>query len=96
MVKFIRLFVAVLSSLFLILPACAADHGTAQEAEAMVKKAISYMKTKGAEAAYPEFNNPKGSFSDRDLYIFVLDLSGKKQGARLGRLQMAPSHDQSD
>lgn len=77
MVKFIRLFVAVLSSLFLILPACAADHGTAQEAEAMVKKAISYMKTKGAEAAYPEFNNPKGSFSDRDLYIFVLDLSGK-------------------
>jgi signal transduction histidine kinase len=60
----------------------AADQGTAAEAEAMVKKAIAYIKANGPEKAYEEFTNGK-SFKDRDLYIIVYDLNGKNlaQGA---------------
>lgn len=60
----------------------AADQGTAAEAEAMVKKAVAYIKTNGPEKAYEEFTNGK-SFKDRDLYIIVYDLNGKNlaQGA---------------
>jgi cytochrome c len=56
--------------------AFAAEFGTAQEAEAMVKKAVSLVKAEGKEKAFPEFNNPKGKFVDRDLYITVYDLKG--------------------
>ena len=60
----------------------AADQGTAAEAEAMVKKAVAYIKANGPEKAYDEFTNGK-SFKDRDLYIIVYDLNGKNlaQGA---------------
>ena len=60
----------------------AAEQGTAPEAEAMVKKAIAYIKANGPEKAYDEFTNGK-SFKDRDLYIVVYDLNGKNlaQGA---------------
>lgn len=59
-----------------------ADQGTAAEAEAMVKKAVAYIKANGTEKAYEEFTNGK-SFKDRDLYIIVYDLNGKNlaQGA---------------
>ena len=52
-------------------------HGTAAEAEAMVKKAIASMKSNGKEATFAEINNPKGQFTDRDLYVFVYDMTGK-------------------
>lgn len=52
-------------------------HGTAAEAEAMVKKAIAYMKSNGKDAAFAEINNAKGRFTDGDLYVFVYDITGK-------------------
>jgi len=60
----------------------AADQGTAAEAEAMVKRAVAYIKANGPEKAYEEFTNGK-SFKDRDLYVIVCDLNGKNlaQGA---------------
>ena len=60
----------------------AADKGTAPEAEAMVKKAVAYIKANGPEKAYDEFTNGK-SFKSGDLYIIVYDLNGKNlaQGA---------------
>lgn len=60
----------------------AAEQGSAHEAEAMVKKAVAFIKTNGADKAYDEFTNGK-SFKDRDLYIIVYDLNGKNlaQGA---------------
>ncbi|MEO7105476.1 MAG: cache domain-containing protein [Rhodoferax sp.] len=62
--------------------AARADQGTAAEAEAMVKKAVAYIKANGTEKAYEEFTHGK-SFKDRDLYIIVYDLNGKNlaQGA---------------
>ena len=56
--------------------AFAGDTGTATEAMAMVRKAGEYLKANGREKALAEFNNPKGSFRDRDLYIMVYDMNG--------------------
>ena len=55
----------------------AEDKASAAEAEAMVKKAVAFIKQNGVEKAYAEFNNKKGSFTDRDLYIVVYGLDGK-------------------
>jgi len=50
--------------------------GTAKEAEALVRKAAAYIEANGNEKAFAEFNDPKGKFTDRDLYIFVVDFNG--------------------
>ncbi len=73
---------AALMSLMMLGAAHAAEQGTAAEAEAMVKKAVAYIKANGPEKPYEEFTNGK-SFKDRDLYIIVYDLNGKNlaQGA---------------
>jgi signal transduction histidine kinase len=67
----------VVMSLLLVSGAFAADKGTPAEAEALVKKAIAYIKANGKDKAFAEFGNPKGQFVDRDLYIFVYDMTGK-------------------
>jgi len=73
-----RFFVFAVVSIFLFwtLGALAAEFGTEEEAKALVKKAIAYVKEVGKEKALAEFSNLKGKFIDRDLYIFVYDLNG--------------------
>lgn len=56
--------------------ASAADKGTSDEAMALVKKAAAYMKANGKDKAIAAFNDPKGPFVDRDLYIFAIDTTG--------------------
>jgi cytochrome c len=58
--------------------AFAADQkGSADEAVAMVKRAVAYLKTNGKEKTFAEFANPTNQqFHDRDLYIFVYDFNG--------------------
>ena len=58
-------------------PALAADKGTKEEAVAMVKKAVAYLNTHSREQALAEFNNPKGQFRDRDLYVFAGNMQGR-------------------
>ncbi len=55
----------------------AQDKATAAEAEAMVKKAVTFLKQNGPEKSYAAFNDRKGPFTDRDLYIVVYTLDGK-------------------
>lgn len=57
-------------------PTLAADRGTQDEAVALVKKAGDYLKKNGKEKAFSEFNNAKGQFIDRDLYIFAFMANG--------------------
>lgn len=59
--------------------AFAAERGTADEAVALVKKAIAYIKANGKEKAFAEFSNPNGQFKDRDLYIMVYDMQGNNK-----------------
>ena len=57
--------------------ALAADGANKDEAVAMVKKAVSFIKEKGADKAYPEFTGKAAGFVDRDLYVVVYQLDGK-------------------
>lgn len=54
-----------------------ADRATPQEAVAMVKKGVAYIKAKGPEKAYAEFTAKNSKFKDRDLYLVVYGLDGK-------------------
>jgi signal transduction histidine kinase len=68
--------------------------GTAEEAKTLMTKAVTYLKDNGKDKAFVAFNNKKGEFVNKDLYIFVLDLSGKilSHGANeklIGRDMMA-------
>src|SRR5262245_62759710 len=58
-------------------PASAAEFATKEEAIAMVKKAVGFIREQGSEKAYAEFTNKSGRFHDRDLYITVLGLDGR-------------------
>ena len=55
----------------------AGDQGTKDEAVAMVKKAVEFIKASGNEKAFEEITNPKGKFVDRDLYVVVYDMNAK-------------------
>jgi signal transduction histidine kinase len=74
-----RLMLLTLGTTLLLaqLPARAAERGTAEEAMAMAKKAIAYLKAHGKDKAFAEINDPRGQFTDRDLYVVVYDLNGK-------------------
>jgi cytochrome c len=76
MKRFIVLLWAVISILCFASVSIAAEFGTSAEAEAMVKKAVSFVKSEGKDKAFAEISNPKGKFIDRDLYIFVYDTKG--------------------
>ena len=57
--------------------AFAAEWATKDEAVAMVKNAVAFIKEQGPEKAYSEISNKSGRFVDRDLYVVVYGLDGK-------------------
>jgi hypothetical protein len=57
--------------------AAAGDFGTKDEAMAMVKRAVAFIKEQGPATAYPEITNRAGKFVDRDIYVVVYGLDGK-------------------
>jgi cytochrome c len=52
------------------------DYGTKDEAKALVKKAVAYVKTNGVDVAALDFNNKKGDFTLNDLYVVMYSLEG--------------------
>ena len=54
----------------------AAGGPTKDEAVAMVKKAVAFIKEQGPEKAYSEITDKAGKFHDRDLYVVVYQLDG--------------------
>jgi cytochrome c len=77
MKTFVKLVGGVLLALSMQAGAMAAESGgSAEEAVALVKRAVAYVKANGREKAFAEFSNPKGQFVDRSLYIYVYDLKG--------------------
>ncbi len=49
---------------------------SADEAQALVNKAMAHLAQRGREAAFADFHDPAGAFIDRDLYIFIFDRNG--------------------
>jgi len=56
--------------------ATAADRGTPREARTLFEQAVKYMETNGPERAFAAFNDRKGEFVRKDLYVFVIDDKG--------------------
>jgi cytochrome c len=75
-VAIVAAFFVVAAMLFPSGFAAAATGATKDEAMAMVKKAVAYIKSEGADKAYVEISNPSRQFVDRDLYIVVYGLDG--------------------
>lgn len=67
---------AVLTAVAFSTSAWASAQATKDEAVAIVKKAVSAIKTNGAEKVYAEINTPAGKWIDRDLYVVVYGLDG--------------------
>lgn len=51
--------------------------GTTKDAQAMLAKAVEFYKANGQAKAFAAFDDTKGKFVDRDIYIFVSDLNAK-------------------
>ncbi|MFO1271447.1 MAG: cache domain-containing protein [Rubrivivax sp.] len=56
--------------------AALAANATADDATAMVKKGVAFIKANGKDKAYAEISNKQGRFNDRDLYLVVYGLDG--------------------
>jgi cytochrome c len=54
----------------------ATEGGTAEEAMALVNKAVALAEESGIDKAVWAFNDPAGEFVMKDLYIFVVDMKG--------------------
>ena len=70
-------FVAVSVAVLVLLTAAstqAAQDGTAEEARAMLDKAVAAVKEDKAKAL-DMFNKGEGGFKDRDLYVFCANVS---------------------
>ena len=73
--KRVTLFVLVMVILAFTVPAFAGDFGTADEAKAMLEKAVAQIKA-GKAAALAMFTKGEGGFKDRDLYPFCAGPDG--------------------
>jgi cytochrome c len=70
--------IAALVTTVTFVGAAAAGSGAGKDdAVAMVKAAVTFIKEQGAEKAYPEITSKSGKFHDRDLYVVVYQLDGK-------------------
>jgi signal transduction histidine kinase len=56
--------------------------GTAEEAEAIVHKALAYVKTNGVDKAVETFNQKESEYVKGDLYVFMFRVS-ETPGARV-------------
>jgi len=52
------------------------EFATKDEAVAMVKKVVAFIKKEGKDKGYAAITDKKGQFNDRDLYLVVYGLDG--------------------
>lgn len=74
--KFFKFCISALATLVFSANVLGAEHGTAAEAMALVKKAIAFEKAEGKENLLKEASNHAGKFIDRDLYLSVYSFDG--------------------
>jgi signal transduction histidine kinase len=73
---FTRFVTALVFASVLLPSAQAAEFATKPEAEAMVAKALKFLKANGKDKTYAEISNKEGQFVDRDLYLVIYGMDG--------------------
>jgi signal transduction histidine kinase len=85
MMKGKRVLVAAVASFSLLFAtlATAQEHGTKDEAKAMVDAAVAHVQKVGAEQAYKDFTSDKAAWVKKDMFVVVYDMAGNclAQGA---------------
>jgi signal transduction histidine kinase len=56
----------------LLIAATPGERGTPEEAQALLDRAVALVESEGEEKALAVFNDRKGAFVDRDLYVFCM------------------------
>ena len=74
---FRQLFTGIALAAVATCGAHASTSASKDEAMAMVKKGVAFIKANGVQKGYAEINNKSGPFVDRDLYLVVYGLDGK-------------------
>jgi cytochrome c len=67
---------ACTASVLLMVSAGAQAAASADDATAMVKKGVAFIKTSGKDKGYAEISNKAGQFKKEDLYLVVYGLDG--------------------
>jgi hypothetical protein len=71
-----QIVIAAMLFLAAAVPSAAQERGTPQQAQALTDRAVLHMREVGPETAIKDFNDPKGSYVDRDLFVIVYDPNG--------------------
>jgi cytochrome c len=66
-----------LAVLTLASAARAEEYATTKDAELLVHNAVAFLRKEGKAKALEAFNDPKGRFAYRDLYVMAYDMNGK-------------------
>lgn len=67
----------VIVSIVLAGVAVGQEKGTAEEAVAMTKRAVAYVRQNGPEKAFAAITAKDPAFIDRDLYVIAYDMQGR-------------------
>ena len=74
--KSVRIIAAMVATAAAGICIAKGEFATKDEAVAMVKKGVAYIKSNGRDRGYAEITNRQGQFTDRDLYLVVYGLDG--------------------
>jgi len=72
----LRMIVAGVA-LFAVTSASAEDRASPAEAKALLTRAVEKIRSDGPDVAFAAFDDPKGGFKVKELYVFAFDLEGK-------------------
>jgi cytochrome c len=76
MSSFSRLVLAGACIVSLQSTAHAAGHATSSQAQALLDKAVAELQVAGPDKAFAEFNDARGAYNTRELYVFVFSMTG--------------------
>lgn len=76
--KVTRILIAAIASVAMtcLTVAMAQEHGTREEAQAMVDAAVEHVLKVGPEQAFKDFTYDKGNWTKKDLYVVAIDMKG--------------------
>jgi len=74
--KLLRTLMTLLLAAGMSFCALAQEHGTKEEAKALVTTALAHIKKVGTEQAFKDFTTDKASWAKKDLYVVVQDTKG--------------------
>jgi cytochrome c len=58
-----------------------AAHASSVDAQALLTRAVAELSAVGPAKALAEFNDPRGSFQTRELYVFVFSMNGRYEAS---------------